>query len=70
MITVMCLVLGHLIAINFPFVSNVKLTIFRCPKIWAHYSLIIMCSNIGTPKIINFSIWDKWKINGIRCPNI
>ena len=22
-----------------------------CPKIWAHYSLIIMCLNIGTPKI-------------------
>ena len=24
--------------------------IFRCPKIWAHYSLILMCLNIGTPK--------------------
>ena len=29
--------------------------IFRCPKIWAHYSLIIMCLNIGTPKNHHFS---------------
>ena len=35
--------------INFPFVPNGKFIIFGCPKIWAHYSLIIMCSNIGMP---------------------
>ena len=23
--------------------------IIRCPKIWAHYSLIVMCLNIGIP---------------------
>ena len=40
--------------INFPFVPNGKLIIFRCPKIWAHYSLIIMCLNIGTPKNHDF----------------
>ena len=34
--------------INFPFVPNGKLNIFRCPKFWAHYSLIVMCLNIGT----------------------
>ena len=31
--------------------------------------LIIMCLNIGTPKNHKFSIWNKWKINGFRCPN-
>ena len=35
--------------INFPFVPNGKFIIFRCPKIWAHNSLIIMYLNIGTP---------------------
>ena len=39
----------HRKAINFLSVPNVKLVIFRCPKIWAHHSLIIMCSNIGIP---------------------
>ena len=49
-ITVMCLSIGTPTTINFPFVANVKLIIFRCPKIWVHYSLIIMYSNIGIPK--------------------
>ena len=40
--------------INFPFALKVKLIIFRYPKIWAHYSLITMCLNIGTSKTINF----------------
>ena len=48
--TVMCLSIWTPITINFPFVANVKFIIFRCPNIWAYYSLIIMCSNIGTPK--------------------
>ena len=29
----------------------------------------LLCLNIGTPKNHIFSIWDKWKINGFRCPN-
>ena len=33
------------------------------------YSLIIMCSSIRRPKKHWFSIWDRWKINGFRCPN-
>ena len=40
--------MGHLKIINFPFVPNGKFIIFRCPKIWAHYSLIVMILNIGT----------------------
>ena len=52
--------------INFPFVPNGKLIIFRCPKIWAHYSLVIITYlNPGTPKNNYFFIWDKWKINGL-----
>ena len=47
-------VLGHLEIINFPFVPNEKLIIFMCSKIWAHYSLIIMCLTIGTPKNYHF----------------
>ena len=45
-----------------PFVLNLKLVIFRCPKLWAHYSLIIMCSNIGTPKAINFPFGTNGKL--------
>ena len=25
-----------------------KIKYFRCPKFWAHYSLIVMCLNIGS----------------------
>ena len=55
--------------INFPFVSNGKFIIFRCPTIWAHHSLIIMCLDIRTSNNHHFSIWDKWKSSGVRCPN-
>ena len=55
--------------INFPFVPNGKLIILTCPEIYAYYSLIMMCLNIGAPKICYFSILDKWKINGFRCSN-
>ena len=47
-------VLGHLEIINFPFVPNGELFLFRCFKICAHYSLIILCLNIGTPKNYHF----------------
>ena len=50
LITVMCLSIGTPKTNDFPFIANVKFIIFRCPNIWAYYSLIIMCSNIGTPK--------------------
>ena len=60
--------MGHIKAINFPFVPNVKLIIFRCPKIWAHYSLIIMCSNTGTPKIINFPFGTNGKLLVLGVP--
>ena len=50
----MCLSIGIPNIINFPFVPNGKLIIFWCPKIWAHYSLIITWLNIGTPKNHHF----------------
>ena len=49
----MLIVLGCL-KINFPFVPNGKLIIFRCPKILANYSLTIIGFIIGIPKIVNF----------------
>ena len=52
----MCLSIeiGHLKKINFPFVPNGKLIIFRCLKIWAYYSLIIMFLNFGTHNYHHF----------------
>ena len=44
----MCLSIGTPKIFNFPFVPNGKLNLFRCPKFLAHYSLIVMCLNIGT----------------------
>ena len=55
-------VLGPLKIINFPFVPNGKFIIFRCPKIWAHYSLIIMYLNIGTPNNHRFSFGTNGKV--------
>ena len=50
----MCLSIGTPKIINFPFVPNGKLIIFRFPKIWEHYNLIIMYLNIGTLKNHHF----------------
>ena len=64
----MCLSIGTPKTIDFPFVPNVEFIIFRCPKLWAHYSLIIMCSNIGTPKIINFPFGTNGKLMVLGVP--
>ena len=40
--------------INVPFVPNGKFIILSCPKIGANYSLIIICSKIGTPNNHHF----------------
>ena len=53
---------------KFRFVLNQKLIIFGCPKIWAHYSLIIMCSNIGTSKTINFPFGTNGKLMVLGVP--
>ena len=48
--TLKCLNIGTPKTINFPFVPNGKLMIFRCPNIEAHYNLAVVCPNFGTPK--------------------
>ena len=61
-ITLKCLSIGTPKIINFPFVSNGKLMIFRCPNIETHYNEAVTDLNFGTPKNNEFSIWNKWKI--------
>ena len=58
----MCLSIGTPKINNFPFVPNGKLIIFRSPKIWVHYSFIILCSNSGTPKKHHFSFGTFGKV--------
>ena len=60
--TLKCLSIGTPKTINFPFVSNEKLMIFRCSTIQAHYNEAVIYLNFGTPKNDEFSIWNKWKI--------
>ena len=57
-----CLSIGTPKIINFPFVSDGKLMIFRCPNIQTDYNEAVLCLNFGTPENNEFSIWDKWKI--------
>ena len=57
-----CLSIGTPKIINFPFVSNGKLMVFRSPNIQAHYNEAVLCLKFGTPENYEFSIWDKWKI--------
>ena len=59
---------GHPKIIKLPFVLNLKLIIFGCPKLWAHYSLIIMCSNIGTSKTITFPFGTNGKLMVLGVP--
>ena len=54
--------------INFPFVPNGKFIIFRCPRIWANYSLIIICPNIGTPSIHHFPFGTNGKVVVLGVP--
>ena len=67
--TLKCLSIGTPKIINFPFVSNGKLMIFRYPNIQTDYSEAVLCLHFGTPENNEFSIWDKWKIYYFRCPN-
>ena len=67
--TLKCLSIGTPKIINFPFVSNGKLMVFRCPNIQAHYNEAVLGLNFRTPENNEFSIWDKWKFIISRCPN-
>ena len=67
-ITVMYLSIRTPKIINFPFVPNGKFIIFRCPKIRAHYSLIIMSLNTGTPNNHHFPFGTNGKIMALDVP--
>ena len=45
-----------------------NIIVFTCPKIWAHYSLIIMWLNIGTPKNHHFPFETNGKEVGLGVP--
>ena len=60
--TLKCLSIRTSKIINFPFVSDGKLMVFRCPNIQACCNEAVLCLNFGTPENNEFSIWDKWKI--------
>ena len=64
----MCFSIGTPKIIYFPFVPNGKFIIFRCPKIWAHYNLIIMCLNIGTPNNHHFPFGTNGKVAVLGVP--
>ena len=53
--------------INFPFVANGKLIMFRSLKILVYYSLIILCLNITTPKnhLYPFGKFEKVVVLGV-----
>ena len=60
--TLKCLSIGTPKIINFPFVSNGKLMVFRCSNIQAHCNEAVLCLNFWMPENNEFSIWNKWKI--------
>ena len=47
--TLKCISIGTPKIINFPFVSNGKLMIFRSPNIQTDYNEVVLCLNFGTP---------------------
>ena len=60
-LTLKCLSIGTPKTINFPFVSNGKLMVFRCPNIQTHYNEAVFYLNFGTPKNNEFSILEHGK---------
>ena len=42
-VTIMCVNIGTPKNNKFSICSKWKINYFRCPKIWAHYSLVIIC---------------------------
>ena len=64
----MCLSIGTPKTINFPFVPNGKLIVFRCPEMWAHYSLIIICLNIESLRNYNFPFETNGKVVVLGIP--
>ena len=66
--TLMCLNIGAPKNNKFSICTKWKLYFFRCPKIWANYSPIIMSSNIGTPNNHHFPFETDGKIVVLGVP--
>ena len=64
----MCLSIGTPKVMNFPFVPNEKLIIFRCSKILAYYSRLMVCLNIGASKTLNFPFGTNGKLMVLGVP--
>ena len=67
-ITVMCLSIGAPKNNKFFICSKWNIYYFRCPEIWAHYSLIIICLNIGTPNNHHFPFGTNGKVVVLGVP--
>ena len=66
--TVMCLSIGTPKKNKFSICSKWKIYNFRCPKIWAHFSLIKMGLNIGTPNYHHFPVGTNEKVVVLGVP--
>ena len=64
--TVMYLTIGTPKIINFHLFQMENC--FRCPKIWAHYNLIIICLHMGTPKTIIYHFGTNGKVMVLDVP--
>ena len=58
-----------LLCLSFRTPKNNKFSICSKWKIDYFYTPQNLCSNIGTPKTINFPFGTNGKLNGFRCPN-
>ena len=67
--TLKCLSIGTPKTINFPFASNGKLMVFRCPNIQAHYNGAVIYLIFGTSKNNDFPFGTNGKFIIFRCPN-
>ena len=67
-INLKCLSIGTPKIINFPFVSNGKLMIFRCPNIQTDYNEAVLCLNLGHLKIMNFPFGTNGKLLFLGVP--
>ena len=67
--TLKCLSFGTPKIINFPFVSNEKLMIFRCFNIQAHDNEAVIYLILGHLKMMNFPFGTHGKFIIFRCPN-
>ena len=67
--TLKCLSIGTPKTINFSFVSNEKLMIFRCFNIQAHDNEAVIYMIVGHLKMMNFPFGTNGKFIIFRCPN-